>query len=240
MQGASLTTDWLQAIGGLGAAAAAVVLTWLAYRQMRATRQQAVAAEAQVEVMRTDAAAEREHRQTQDARREQEDVRRDQAVRDQIAALAKITEATRDAARAQVQPIVFANAHGPARRGPNDDLDLGEGEVAFPYYLTNEGPGVALNVKHGVRIEGVEHSFGGGMEFRTARPGEFLPPLDDGATQPVPSRFLTVVVPEHDLPDGWRASGRTYWARYENVFGEQFETCNPDDPRRSATFLRLT
>jgi hypothetical protein len=207
---------------------------------MRATRQQAEAAEAQVDVMRTDAAAQREHRQAQDALREQEDIRRDQAVRDQIAALANITEGTRDAARAEVQPIVFANAHGPGRRGPNDDLDLGEGEIAFAYYLTNEGPGVALNVKHGVKVGGVEYRFGGGMEFRTARPGEVLPPLDDGATEPVPSRFLTVVVPEHELPDDWRTLGRTYWTRFENVFGEQFETRNPDEPRRSATFLRLT
>jgi len=195
MHDAPLTTDWLQAGVGVAGVVVAVVLVWLAFRQMGASRQQAAAAEAQVEVMRSDATAERHDREAQAARRGEEDARRDQAVRDQLAALASITAAMRDAARAQVQPIVFANVHGPARRGPDADLDLGDGEVAFPYFLTNEGPGVALSVKHGVEVAGVDHPFGGGMEFRTARPGEFLPPLDAGATQPVPTRSLRVVVP---------------------------------------------
>jgi hypothetical protein len=66
---------------------------------------------------------------------------------------------------------VFANAHGAAIRGPNDDNDIGEREIAFGYGLTNEGTGVALNVRHGVEIGGIEHAFGDGMEFRAVRPG---------------------------------------------------------------------
>lgn len=190
------------------------MLAFLAYGQMRASRKQAEAADAQVGLIRAEAEHERRHRDQEDARRVREQAERDRAVRDQIAALASITDATRDAARAQLQPIVFAHQHGAAVHGPNDDLDLGEGEVAFLYYLSNEGTGPALNIRHGVEIGGTDYPFGGGMEYRTARPGEFLPPLDEGATQPVPSRFLSVVVPEHQLPERWRSLTRTYWASF--------------------------
>jgi hypothetical protein len=190
--------------------------------------------------MRANADEERRHRDAEAARRAEEQADRDRAVRDQLVALSRITDATRDAARAQLQPIVFAHAHGAARRGPNDELDLSEGRVAFPYYLSNEGTGPALNIKHGVEVGGIDYPFGGGMEFRTARAGEFLPPLDEGTTQPVPSRSLTVDVADHELPEGWRTLTHSYWARYENVFGEKFETRNPNDPRQSAVFRRIT
>jgi hypothetical protein len=237
-------TDWLQAIGGFGAAIAAVVLALLAYKQMRAGRDQADAAQRQVGQMAKDAESERQYRESEDRRRDAEQERRDQVIRDQIAAVAGIApatrEASRDAARAQLQPIVFAHAHGPAVQGPNDELDLGEDDVAFLYYLSNEGIGPALNIAHGVECGGVDHAFGGGMEFRTARAGEFLPPLGESATQPVPSQFLRVVVAETELPATWRTLVRTYWVRFENVFGEQFETRNPNDPRQSAAFMRMT
>lgn len=62
-------------------------------------------------------------------------------MREQIAGLSSITEATRDAARGQLQPIVFGHQWGGAIRGPNEQHELGDGEVAFPYYLSNEGTG---------------------------------------------------------------------------------------------------
>ena len=40
-----------------------------------------------------------------------------------------------------------------------------------------------------------------------------------------------------ELPSEW--SSRIYWARFDNVFGERFETRNPSDPIVSAEFKRL-
>lgn len=206
---------------------------------MRASRQQAKAAGEQVALMRADAKEEREHRDAEDSRREEEQATRDQAVRDQLDALASITEATRDAARAQLQPIVFAHATtGAWVSGPDDQLDLSEGDIAFPYYLSNEGTGLAMNIRHGVEVGGVSYEFGEGMEIRALRPGESAPPVDYG-TKVLVVRPFTVVRQEQTLPSAWRELARTYWAKFENVFGEQFETRNPNDPRQSAAFMRL-
>lgn len=236
-------TDWLQSAGGLGGVVAAVLLALLAYWQVRASRAQVEASEREVRLMAAEAETERVHRREDEARRASEQSARDRAIRDQIEAVAEISaatrEASRDAARAQLQPIVFAHGHGGAISGPNDELDLDVGEIAFLYYLSNEGTGPALNIEHGVECGGVDHEFGGGMQFRTARAGEFLPPLDQATRQPVPSQFLSVVIAERELPARWRSSGRTYWARFENVFGEQFETRNPTDPRQPAAFMRM-
>jgi len=49
--GSPSLTDWLQASGGVGSAVTAIVL---AYKQMRASRQQADAADAQVKLMRAE------------------------------------------------------------------------------------------------------------------------------------------------------------------------------------------
>jgi hypothetical protein len=141
-------------------------------------------------------------------------------VREQIAASVEQNNAVREAARAQVQPIVFANAFGAAIRGVRAEFDAGEGDVTFPYHLSNEGTGVALNVRHGVEIDGADYAFGAGMEFRAVRPGESLPPLGEGANRQL-SQNLSVVVPEHSLPANWSTLSRTYWARFENVFGDR-------------------
>ena len=49
------------------------------------------------------------------------------------------------AARAPLQPVVFAHAHGAPVSGPDDEFDIGEDLVAVPFYLTNEGTGLALD-----------------------------------------------------------------------------------------------
>lgn len=125
---------------------------------------------AQVQLMSGDAQEARARQAVEDARREREQVARDSAVRGQIEAVASVTTATRDAARAHLQPVVFAHAIGSHIRGPDDDLDLNEGMVAFPYYLSNEGTGLALNIRHGVEIAGSDFEFGDGMESRVLRP----------------------------------------------------------------------
>ncbi len=124
---------------------------------------------------------------------------------------------------------------GTIREGEEGD-DLAEGHIGFPYRLRNEGPGVALNVTHGVEIAGIEETFGDGMELRSIRPGEVVPP-DEGMEI---TRRFAVGFPKEELPENWALASRTYWVRFENVFGEVFETRNPFDPKQSAAFMRMT
>ena len=235
-----ILTDWLQAIGAVGGVVAAVVLAGLAYLQMRASRQQADATSAQVSQMRQDAGDERRHREREARVRAGVERERDQAIQEQLTALGEITEATQNAARAQMQPIVYAHAHGPPLHGPNDDYDLSEGQIGFPYVLRNEGVGPALNVHHGVGILHVDAEFGDGMELRAIRAGESVPPVDVVTNMPVVLRTFCVVFAVADLPASWPEEGRAYWARFENAFGDVFETRNPSDPRQSAAFMKIT
>lgn len=148
--------------------------------------------------------------------------------------------AIREAARAQLQPVVFA--HGDrSYRGPDDEVDLSKGEVGFSYRLANEGTGIALNIRHGIELDGVEYEFGGGMQMRVLRAGERQPPPDyvDDLGHERRFRPLVVPVPESALPKTWGTMVRRYWTRYENVFGEQFETRNPSLPDMPAEFRRL-
>ena len=208
----SLSDSDLAAIGGVST----FVLASVAVAQMRHSGRQTAALEGQVQVVRE--AAEKEL----------------DALREQIAASIAQGQAVREAARAQLQPIVFAHAYGGALRGPDEGADLGPGEVAFRYRLANEGTGVALNIRHGVEVGGVEREFGEGMEMRSLRPGEEVPPPGR-----VTALAFSVVVPEAELPSHWASQSRTYWACFESVFGDQFETRNPHDPHQSAAFMRI-
>lgn len=161
--------------------------------------------------------------------------RQTKALEDQIAASVAQNDAVREAARAQVQPIVFATIVLGIVRGRDEGYDVGKGELGFPYRLGNEGTGVALNVTHGVEVAGVERSFGDGMEVRSLTPGEILPPAE-GLDMPRP---LVVVFREDELPEKWSPASRIYWVRFENVFGDRFETRNPLDPHQSAEFIRI-
>jgi hypothetical protein len=156
----------------------------------------------------------------------------------QIDASVEQGRAVREAARAQLQPIVFAHSTGPYVRGPDDRLSLAEGQIAFPFYLANEGDGIALNIRHGVEIDGQDSEFTGG-EFRALRTGEKAPPVDPVSGQVMEGRPLTIVKAEHELQPGWEVRPRWYWARFENVFGEPFETRSSNDPRESPLFIRL-
>lgn len=237
---AASTTDWIQAIAaGLGAVVT-IVLVGLASSQMRSTRRQAEAATEQVAQMRADAREASEHRRRERAARTETERQRDEAVQTQLRALGNITEATRDAAHAQVQPIVFAHAIGPVLRGPDDTYDLVEGQVGFPYYLRNEGVGTALNVRHGVSILDISSQFGEGMETRALRAGEAAPPVDSATGLPVVVRSFYAWFDESDLPRGWEREARIYWTSFENPFGDCFQVSNPSDPRQSAAFMEVT
>lgn len=211
--------EWLTAVGGVGAFAATGRLAWLAKRQMDAGEAQS----------RAEAAA----------------------IDKQIAASIEQGEAIREAARAQLQPMVFAhgdNTHvRPERPDPlglDDDQEneymLGPGQIGFGYKLANEGTGLALSIRHGVEIAGERFEFGGGMHFRSLRPGEWQPAqdfLDQGNWIRITP--LVVVCTNDELPSDWADLPRHYWAEFESVFGERFRTRNPSDPMLPAEFERL-
>jgi hypothetical protein len=209
---ACITNNDLAALGGLGT----LILAAVAVAQIRESRRQTGAMESQVAAIRD--VAEQELG----------------AMREDIQASIEQGRAVREAARAQLQPIVFAHAYGGRLKGPDDGANLSAGQVGFRYRLANEGAGVALNIRHGVEVGGMRREYGDGMEVRSLRPGEELPIT--GAATPL---AFAVVFAEDELPEGWEGVGRIYWARCENVFGERFETRNPDDPQRSATFTRI-
>jgi len=202
----------LAALGGLGT----LILAGVAAAQIRESRRQTGAMESQVSAIRD--VAEKELA----------------AMREDIQASIEQGRAVREAARAQLQPIVFAHAYGGRIKGPDEGADLSAGQVGFRYRLANEGTGVALNIRHGVEIDGIEREYGDGMEVRSMRPGEELPPAGHAT-----ALAYTVVFAEHELPEGWQSAARTYWARCENIFGEHFETRNPHDPQQSAAFMRI-
>lgn len=235
MLAASLT-DWLQAGAAVLSMVATIGLLVFAAVQIRhirdqaaATSDQAGAARDQVELMRADAKDEASRRAEQG-----------RALDSQIAAVAGIATATRDAARAQVQPVVFAHARGAVVQGPNDELDLDDQLAAVPYYLANEGTGLALDVEHGIGIAGEEFAFGSGMRFRAMRPGEVLPPIPERSADPVPPTALHVYLAKGTLAESRRGGNEVvYWARFDNVFGERFETKNFADSRTPATLRRI-
>lgn len=157
------------------------------------------------------------------------------AVRDQLRASIALSTAITEAVRVLVQPRVLAHPAGGTVSGP-DSLDVAAGEVGFPYRLSNEGGGIALNIRHGVEIDGTDYTFGDGMETRALGPGQSMPPPDSqfGGFRP-----LVIAKPERDLPAGWQSRPRNYWARFDNALGERYETRNPLDPQQPATFERV-
>ena len=135
---------------------------------------------------------------------------------------------------------MFAHAEGAWVTGPNDELDLTDGMISFRYHLANEGSGIALNIRSGVAIGDIDYEFGDGLQVRVLRPAETLPPIEPGTGKLLHLRTFHVAKDEESLPIGWETMPRVYWAKFGNVFGEEFETRNPSDPRQSAVFIRVT
>lgn len=214
-----MLTDWLTAIGGIGAFVATTVLAVVALKQIRFAREQMTklddqvgAARDQVDAMRETSAAELS------------------AVREQIEASVEQNRAVREAARAQLQPIVLAHATQIVD-GPNDEYSIREDQVAVAYFLANEGSGIALNIRHGIKIDGERFEYGDGLQTRVLVSGESQP-LRDGSGQLI-WRVPMFVRPREAL---WGVERDvSYWASFQNVFGERFETVNPS--RADVPFL---
>ena len=150
-------------------------------------------------------------------------------------------EITKEAAARQIYPLVYAHEW----KGPKWDGD--EEAFAMRYYLSNEGLGPALNVEHGVRVGSVEFHFGheGPYMFRSIQPGEFLPPLGDEASDPVPSIPITRLITRDEYYGTGEAAVHkrpqelVYWCRYENLFGDRWETLNSSNPTKRPGVRRL-
>lgn len=215
-----ITDTDVAALGGLGT----LILAGVAVAQIRESRRQTGAMSQQTDAMRDQVTAIKDVAEMELA-----------AMREDVQASIEQGRAVREAARAQNQPIVFAHTLSGAITGPNEEADLGPGEVGFQYRLINEGTGVALNIRHGVELCGIVREHGDGVEVRSMRPAERLPPGRPAGT----ALAFTVVFREDELPAGWRNEARAYWASFENVFGEAFKTANPHDPHQSAAFMRV-
>jgi hypothetical protein len=144
------------------------------------------------------------------------------------------TREFREAAERQWQPRVFVHGwHGPKR----GDGDLAApDEMAVPYYLSNEGVGPAFNVEHGITVNGTAHTWND-WQWPNMRAGDFIPALNVGATQPVPSSAIVVAVKMSEWGDG---QDLVYWARFENLLGERFEVRNHQDPTAPAEFRHVS
>src|SRR4051794_19518283 len=117
--------DWLQGVGGLGAFLATIVLAVIAGRQMGAIRGQAEATERQAEAAREQLRLQREAAEEEARQRTAEEGRRFNADweakkrhQEQLEALIEQGQATRDATRAQLQPLVYGHRKGAPRFGP--------------------------------------------------------------------------------------------------------------------------
>jgi hypothetical protein len=177
-----ITDTDVAALGGAGT----LILAAVALAQIRESRRQTDAMKDQVTAIKD--VAEKELA----------------AMREDVQASIEQGRAVREAARAQNQPIVFAHTYGGAITGPNEGADLGPGEVGFRYRLINEGTGVALNIRHGVELCGIVREHGEGMEVRSMRPAERLPP----GRPPGTALAFTVVFREDELPTSWPNEAR--------------------------------
>jgi len=113
--------------------------------------------------------------------------------------------AVREAARAQLQPLVFGRLRSP------------DEATSFTYRISNQGTGPALDIEHGIIIDG-------GVEISSPRVRSLRVEENHRITIQIPADAHIV----------------SSFARFSNVFGERFEIVNPADRNIAATLRRLT
>lgn len=150
-------------------------------------------------------------------------------------------QATRDAVAQQTYPLVYAHQWKPM------NWEKEEEAFVFRYYLSNEGLGPALNVEHGICVGEEEFLYGyeEALLFKSLQPGEFAPPLDPSFPDPVPLTCLERVVQMPDLyatgeaGHSKRLTEVIYFCRYENLFGDRWETRVSNAPSKAAEVQQL-
>jgi hypothetical protein len=155
------------------------------------------------------------------------------------AALSQVAE-TREAVSRQLQPYVLIHER---------NSEVLDDEYGLFYFLRNEGLGPALNIEHGVAIAGRTWVWSGevGKEppsgsprFRAVPAGETLPqgPLVREGPDLVPTtKFRLAIVRDEASPS--EIPEREYWCRFDNLFGERWETRNSSDPVKEQEIRRL-
>jgi hypothetical protein len=124
--------------------------------------------------------------------------------------------------RKRTQPIVVAHEEHGRRFSEHADF-FGVGA-----YVTNEGNGVAFNVRFGVEFQGVRYPYK--LRGTDPRSGNVQRVLRASERRPAAGCWevlvdqLTFVAGDGD-PD----PRRLYWARYENAYGKTWETINPGE-----------
>jgi hypothetical protein len=214
-----LSVSDLVAIGGLGAFAATIGLAALAWFQARQMREQVVA------IRETAADQISEVRQ---AAEEQMAL-----VREQVDASIAQTETLRELASVQMRPVIVARPVSGWIFGPGGPFDLYAKEAVLPYYLTNEGTGVGLNVHHRIDVGGRINAMGIGPSIFGIRPGESFPPAQDEKERE-PAELLYVSLYDDDIPEGLKSLPLEFRVDFQNLFGEKLEGRFDYSPRTLA------
>jgi hypothetical protein len=120
--------------------------------------------------------------------------------------------------RNRTQPIVVVYEEG--------DPTQERGDVVFAVSLANEGAGPAFNIRFGITLDGVERAY----KPRPAsgkHSGDVPRALGPGRTLRDGGDPYRLVVPDLDAAGGAAVlERRVYWCRYENAFGDSWETRN--------------
>lgn len=139
--------------------------------------------------------------------------------------------------RRRTQPIVIAHEESPRRFARDGE----QAAWVVTAYLTSEGAGPAFNVRFGVELNGVRYPYrmtvndpGSGNVQRVLKAGERRPP--EGSAWPILIDSLSLWGRAADSKErGDLDERRVYWARYQNAYGETWETINPGN--RSAPLV---
>lgn len=124
--------------------------------------------------------------------------------------------------RRRTQPLVVAHEAGERRY----DTDSGHQRQVLDSYLTNDGGGPAFNVRFGVEYNGIRYPYKYAQEERGS--GSRIRVVPVSGRLPLGAAVLMIGVPWEPFALGRaRDERRVYWCRYENAYGQTWETKNP-------------
>jgi hypothetical protein len=150
--------------------------------------------------------------------------------------------------RRRTQPVVICNERA-SRTFSRDSV-----KWVTAVYLTNEGGGPAFNVRLGLRMRALHfpwrcHRFPWRAERLEGRPSRArVIRADERFAKADP---LSIYIDSVDLAvlavagmrrprrAGTIDDGRVYWCRYENAYGQTWETRNPHDPTADLRIRRV-
>jgi hypothetical protein len=134
--------------------------------------------------------------------------------------------------RNRTQPIVVAYERGDPLREERD--------LVFLVSLANEGAGPAFNVRFGIMLDGRERGYTP-RPAGTQGPGDVSRALGPGRTLPDSCDAYRLVVRGSAAADaGTSLESRVYWCRYENAFGDSWETRNAWRPEEELRIRALS